>query len=203
MPEDIFLPEEYKEPVTSRYMKFEEGENKFRVLPAKTGKQIMIMGWEYWKTDKDSKRYPCRIKEGTVPVGELELNPKTGEIDSPKFFWAFAVWNYKDEMVQILELKQKTIRQAMESLAKNPKWGSPIGYDVNVTQTIEGGKTSYSVTPDPKEKVASEIVDAYSMTSINLDALYGKPGTDPFGTNEQLDQQVTEEDLKESGLTEA
>src|SRR4051812_13869549 len=93
MPNDNFLPQDYKEPITSRYMKFEEGENKFRILPAKSGKQTLIMGWEYWKTNKEGKRFPCRIKENSVPVGELELNPKTGEIDAPKFFWAFAVWN--------------------------------------------------------------------------------------------------------------
>ena len=189
--QDQFLPEDYKEPITSKYMKFEEGENKFRVLPAKKDKQTLIMGFEYWKTDKEGKRYPCRVKDPAVQVGELEVNPKTGEIDAPKFFWALAVWDYKDKSVKILEVKQKTVRQALESLSNNPKWGSPIGYDITVTQTVEGGKTTYpSTTPDPKEEISKEIMDIYNATSLNLDALYGKPGSDPFQTNEQLVEEV-------------
>lgn len=190
-----FLPQDYKEPVTSRYMKFEEGANRFRVLPAKDGKQILIMGWEYWKTGNENKRYPCRVKEEKIPIGELEINPTTGEMDMPKFFWAFTVWNYDAEAIQILELKQKTIRQAIESLARNPKWGTPIEYDIVVTQTVENGKTSYSVTPDPKEKLDKEIEEKYNLTSVNLDALYGRPGTDPFISNEQLED-VKEEDIE-------
>lgn len=175
---DEFLPNDYEEPVTSRYMKFEEGENKFRVLPAKMGKQTVIMGWEYWKT-RDNKRVPIRVKKDvSVPLSELEMNPKTGELDTPKFFWALAVWNYKAKYVQILEIKQKTIREVIEGLSKNPKWGSPLEYDLIVTQTVEGGKTSYTTTPDPKEKIEEEILEAYKATPVNLDALY--EGLDPF-----------------------
>lgn len=192
-----FLDEDYKEPITSRYMKFEEGENKFRILPAKKDKQTLIMGWEWWKTAPDGKRYPCRVnKDQTIPIGEMEVNPKTQELDTPKFFWAFAVWNYKAEAVQILELKQKTIRAAIESLSKNAKWGTPVDYDLNVTQKVEGGKTSYTVTPDPKEKIGSGILEQYELLPVNLEALYGKPGQDPFSSNEILESGLMSESIE-------
>ena len=39
-----FLPKNEREPVTSNYMRFEKGENVFRVLSS------AIVGMEYWKT---------------------------------------------------------------------------------------------------------------------------------------------------------
>lgn len=178
-----FLPADYEEPVTSRYMRFEEGENKFRVLPAKPGKQTLIMGWEYWKTVGNGRK-PVRVtRDIAVPMTELEVDPKTGELDLQKFFWAFAVWNYKTKSVQILEVTQKTIRQPMEALAKNVKWGTPVEYDLIVNQIVEGGKTSYSVTPDPKEPVDKNILEEYDKTPVNLEALYA--GDDPFSSGSE------------------
>ena len=182
-------------------MKFEEGTNRFRVLPAKSGKQTLIMGWEYWKT-VDGKRKPVRVgKDVSVPISEIEMNPKTGELDLQKFFWAFAVWNYDAKAVQILEIKQKTIRQAMESLSKNPKWGSPTEYDLVVEQIIVAGKTSYSVTPDPKEKIEAEIVKTYDAMSLNLEVLFSSDqfpnGGDPFSTNEQISTEELDKVFKE------
>lgn len=181
-------------------MKFEEGTNRFRVLPAKEGNQTLIMGLEYWKTVGE-KRKPKRVSKDTiVPIGELEINPKNDELDTPKFFWAFAVWNYDAKAVQILELKQKTIRQAIEALSKNPKWGSPTGYDIVVNQVIENGKTSYSVTPDPKEEIEEEILKIYNSTPLDLNALFSSSeneyGGDPFANNEQ----ISDEDLAAAGL---
>ena len=177
--EDDFLPNEYKEPVVSRYMKFEEGENRVRVLPAKLGKPIVIMGWEYWKTVEGGKRKPVRIKlNENVPVGELEVNPKTGELEQPRFFWALTVWNYTIGAIQILEITQKTVRQGIESLSKNPKWGSPINYDLVITQTDINGKITYSVIPEPKDKIDPGILGKYDVIPVDLEALY--LGEDPF-----------------------
>lgn len=173
-----FLPPDEKEQSVSRYMSFEDGENKFRILGS------AITGMEYWVT-VDGKRMPKRVKVGVnVPISELEENPKTGELDMPKYFWAFPVFNYADSKVQILEIKQKTIRQAIKSLIDNPKWGDPKKYDLTVTRVTEKGKTSYpSVTPDPKEDVDADILKEYKAMTINLDALYD--GKDPFVSQEE------------------
>ncbi len=69
-----FLPENYEPPVSnSKYMKFADGDNKFRVLGS------AIVGWLDW----DNKT-PVRTK--TQP--EFSIDPKK----PVKHFWAFPVW---------------------------------------------------------------------------------------------------------------
>ena len=173
---DSFLPTDYKEPETSGYMKLDEGTNTFRILGS------AITGYEYWVT-VNNKRTPKRVRMNeTVQMGALEINPKTGELDIPKVFWAFPVWNYKAEKVQILELKQKTIRDAIRSLVGNKKWGAPTAYDIVVTRDDSTGKTKYTTTPDPKEEVDPKITAMFKSMYLNLNKLYD--GGNPFVNDE-------------------
>jgi len=177
-----WLPEDYKEPSTSNYMQFEMGENTFRVLDKP------VMGIEYWVT-VEGKRKPRRVlPDVSVPIEELEDDPTTGEMEIPKFFWAFPVYNYLIDKIQILEIKQKTIRTAMQSYLNNVKWGDPIGYTFIVTKAKEGGKTSYSVAVDPKEELPKEIVERYRGMHINLNALFD--GSDPFMASKPKEPEV-------------
>lgn len=164
---DEFLPSDYEIPDSSTgYMKFEEGENRFRVLSS------AIIGWESWVKDKEGNRRPKRWRmEEQIPAEEIG--------DDPKHFWAFVVWNYKTERVQILEITQKGIMRSIKALTKNEKWGDPKNYDIVVTRT---GKTmqdtEYQVTPDPKEDLDKGIKKFYEDLEIDLEALYR--GEDPF-----------------------
>lgn len=179
-----FLPTGYQIPSNSMYMKFESGINLFRVLDKP------IIGMEFWTTTTDekgvSKRTPNRRKMGEViKMTELEVNPESGKIDSPQHFWAMPVWNYKEKAVQILEIKQKTILEAIKSYIDNPKWGSPTDYDIMVTKSGEKLLTKYIVDHDPKEPVSKEIEKEYKDMNINLEALF--EGKDPF---EQVKEKV-------------
>lgn len=184
---DFFKKDEnYSIPSTSGYMRFEEGENRFRILGS-FAEGTAIMGMEYWKTI-DGKRKPIRVKPGvSVPVSELEMNT-FGELDRPRYFWALPVWNYQEKRVQILEITQKTILSYIKKQAENPKWGDPREYDFTVTRGKENGKTVYTVTNDPKEELPSEIMEQYLAMSINLNALY--EGKDPFEA--QTDKETEE-----------
>lgn len=183
-----FLPEGYTIPSTSQYMKFENGVNTFRIL-AKP-----IMGMEFWTTKTDdkgvSKRFPNRKRMGeTIKMSELEVNPESGKIDSPAHFWAMPVWNYKDKQIQILEIKQKTVLEAIKSYIDNPKWGSPTEYDITVTKTGEKLTTKYLVDHDPKEELDKEIAKQFKEMKINLEALFD--GKDPFEqTGETLEDVI-------------
>lgn len=176
--------EEYEIPSTSNYMKFDDGDNKFRILGA-FSEGTAIQGIEYWKTI-NNKRTPIRLKknkDGTfpnVPNSELEVN-KFGNLDTPKFFWAFPVWNYSEKKIQILEITQVTILRYIKKVIENPKWGDPRDYDLIVTSAKNGDKTEYTVTNDPKEKLAKEIIDLFIGTPINLEALFD--GADPFAVS--------------------
>ena len=164
-----FLPKDYKEPVTSNYMKFEKGQNKFRVLSS------AIVGMEYWITEDESRK-PIRKHMGeTIPVGELEND------DRPKHFWAFVVWNYQSETVQIIEITQSTIRAAIKTLIKMEDWGDPKGYDITVTRKGDGFDTEYTTLPSNKSKTDEGKVKLYEDMEINLEALFDND--DPFKTD--------------------
>lgn len=188
--------EDYSIPSDSPYMSFEEGDNKFRILGS-FAEKTAVQGIEYWKTIGD-KRKPVRVKPGVnIPVSELEINPRDGKLETPSYFWALPVWNYKDKKIQILKIKQKTVLGPMKKVIENPKWGDPRDYDFIVTQSKEGQKTVYTVTNDPKESLPADIIERYTSMTINMQA-YMESG-DPFAKveppidNDEVDKGIEEQ----------
>lgn len=160
-----FLPESYQIPASpSNYMRFTEGINRIRILSS------AIVGYEYFNTSNK----PVRSKEA------FEETPSDIKKDGKvKPFWAFAVYNYQTKTIQILELTQKSIMNAVKSLVENPKWGTPMNYDIAITKTGEGLETEYSTQGEPPISEPSvEINLAYKQKKINLNALFD--GLDPF-----------------------
>jgi hypothetical protein len=163
-----FLPSTYEKiPTTSNYMKFQDGDNNFRVLSS------AVVGFEYWTTDNK----PVRAKEpwNTIPDdikfdedGNFRVN----------HFWAFAVYNYDEKRIQILEITQKKVMKAIKALVDNPKWGDPKGYDISVTRSGKGFETDYVTMPSPHSVLSPEIEQLYKNVTINLEALF--ESTDPF-----------------------
>lgn len=161
-----FLPPMYEVPEAGGgYMKFVAGENRLRIMTSP------VMGLVYWKETADGRR-PVRLRSDE-DVDFDDLGKET-----PKHFWAMVVYNYRDKAIQILELTQKGIMRSIAVLAKNPKWGSPLGYDLVITRKGEGLETEYLVTPDPKEHLSPEIAEMFSSVTIDLEKLYD--GSDPF-----------------------
>lgn len=161
-----FLPQDYKMP-TGNYMKLQEGENTFRVLSS------AVTGFEYWNTDNK----PIRSKTGWKFLPE-DIKIEDDGNTKINHFWAFVVWNYTDNKVQILQLTQKTIMSVIKSYVNNPKWGDPKGYDLVITKEKVGGKTSYTTMADPHSVVDPKISENYAQQNINLEALF--VGGDPF-----------------------
>lgn len=167
-----FLPKGYDEnenlnAKSGGYMKFEQGENKFRVLDS------AIVGWEWWETTSEGGRKPSRVRlDEKIDISTLE------DPDSIKRFWAMPVWNYKAKAVQILEITQKGIQKKVKAFVRSKDWGKPQGYDLSVFRTGEGLQTEYEVVPAPPKAVNKEIKEAYEKTTINLEALFD--GEDPF-----------------------
>ena len=160
---DKFLPDKYKVPQTSNYLKLTEGEHTFRIVSS------AIVGYVYFTQDnkpvrsrEDFEEAPTDIKQG-------------GKI---KEFWAFIIWNVKLEKLQIMEVTQKTIMQQILSLIKNPKWGDVKSFDINITKTGKSLETSYSVVPEPKTPVNETAKFQYDLGGIDLEKLYD--GDNPF-----------------------
>lgn len=175
---NTFLPNNYKIPSTSNYMKFAKGENKFRILSE------AIVGYEYWTAD----RKPVRLHEmpDSLPddIGYSE-NKKTGEQvpNTIRHFWAFVVWNYTDERIQILEITQATVMAPLQKYVQNPKWGDYNSYDISVTREGDGLDSSYTVTVDPKSDIEAAIKTKWdaAKATINLPAMF--ESKDPFTTS--------------------
>lgn len=162
-----FLPSAYEVPQAGgHYMKLKQGDNTFRILGS------ALLGYLDWKDNKPV-RYPYTPEKRPRP-----FDPKR----SVKHFWAFPVWNYKENAVQILEITQSSIQIALYALAHDEAWGNPTGYDICIKKQGEGLDTEYNTIARPPKPVAPEIQQAYTNMKINLDQLL--TGGDPFGDGE-------------------
>lgn len=165
------FPKDYKlpEPKGGKFMKLEDGANTFRVL------SDAIIGFVYWTEDDAGGRKPVRVKT-------LDEVPE-GHRSDAKHFWAMAVYNHAEGLVQVLELTQRTIQGGILALVNDEDWGEPEGvkegYDIVVTKKGEKLKTEYSVSPKPRKALDEAIEVYYKDLNINLDRLY--EGEDPFG----------------------
>lgn len=170
---DDFFPKGYEVPKgPSNYMRFEQGENKFRIL-AKP-----ILGYEGWLTVKDDSgkevRRPIRKRMDEKIVGD-----ELGDPEKIKHFWAMPVWNYQEESVQILQITQKTILRTIRALENSEDWGNPLGYDIGIHRVGKDMQdTEYQVVPSPPKSLDKKIKDAFKEKTINLEALFD--GEDPF-----------------------
>lgn len=157
-----FLPENYVAPRTSNgYMKLQEGENRIRILTRP------IVGWEDWREKK-----PVRFLYNEKPSKPFDASKPV------KHFWAFVVYNYNEQRIQILHITQASIRKSLEDLSRDNDWGVPFSYDVKIFKKGEGKDTEYSVNPVPHKPVDTAILDEYRKNPCNLEALFY--GEDPF-----------------------
>jgi hypothetical protein len=172
-------------------MDITKGDNVFRALsPA-------IDGWEYWTAYKDedgkTKRKPHRVTlDSEVPTDELGFN-KWGNRETPKVFWAFVVYNRAADAIQILQITTKTVREQIGKIVNNKKWGNPKEYDIVISKEGDGMETTYTVNPEPKEKLDPEIIKRYEAMKIDLNALYRNE--DPFALEEFVESEVTPEQV--------
>ena len=167
-----WLPNDYREPekTSGKYMKFKEGENVFRILSTPIHGAV---GW----TVVDGKKKPIRKRPGEAfAMNEVEMTEK----NSPKHFLAFAVWNYSEKRVQILEVTQSSIYGKINLYSKKSSWGDPTQYDFIVTKTGEGLATEYEVTPEPKSELAVDAQETWDKVKLTLDLNRLYEGGDPF-----------------------
>ena len=164
-----FLPENYEPPAASggNYTKFTQGKTTLRII-GDSAKGTAQFGWLGWKKE-DGKPMPVRSVE--KPAGGTFA-------EKPKHFWAFLVLNEGD--VQICEIVQRGIQDALRELIADPDWGDLKHYDVCIQRDGEGLDTSYSVIPKPKAELSESDIAVIreKLPKINMAALYD--GEDPF-----------------------
>lgn len=193
----MFTPDKFAESQVGNYMKFEEGQNRIRIL------EKPITGYVYWE-DAEGNLVPKNEMAGKggkpvrVKSWEGLTNAQRGAM---KGFAAMVVWNYQAERIQILEVKQVGIMNALEALSLSKSWGDVTTFDIVITKTRTGinpTDVEYSVMPEPKEPVSKEIKEAYKEAHIDLEALYR--GEDPFGVEKTEPEGLEEVDLDDLNL---
>ncbi len=164
-----FLPKDYSLPTSSNYMKWQPGENTFRILTE------AITGWEFW--NKENKP----VREQLKPPAPADIRLKDdGTPTAIKHFWMVVVWNYQAKAVQVLEITQATIQGAMLTTIMNENWGDPKEYDFVVSRSGSGLETEYAVIPNPKKALALGEEDQKKVKAVKANLAGIFDGKDPF-----------------------
>jgi len=156
IPDDPFLPADYTPPSnTGEYFRMKaDGTYNVRIL---TKPVVGIVGWTAETGGK-----PLRKRKGEqFEPGEVVVSARQRIVE----FWLVAVWNYAAARVQAWEITQSSIITQITDWSRNPKWGSPLHYDLTIKRETKGEKTSYSVQVDPKEPLAPEVVGEWQLAA--------------------------------------
>ena len=160
---NTFLPKGYKAPAGSNsFMKLQEGANRFRII------SDAVIGWEGWKDNSPFRREGIDIN---ITADEVDVDAK---YNKPKInhFWAFKVFDYTDSSVKLLELTQKTVLKAIQGLNDDADWGDPKAYDISITKTKEGDRTSYAVKAYPPKPLTDEVQEACDASDVDPKSLF-------------------------------
>lgn len=172
-----FLPKDEKIPASGgNYMRFESGENRFRILSS------AITGLELW-VDRKPIRHKTLDQFTSEQLAKADINTFTGSKKTPTYFWAFPVYNYKTGKVEILEITQKTIMNSVMTYLDDPDYGrEPWLYDFVVTRDDNSDPVQYLVRAKPPKEIEKEVKELCDeeLSKIDLTALYR--GEDPFST---------------------
>ena len=150
---------------------------KIRILGAFID-DSMIVGWRAFKKDGMPTRKKT-IEE--IDLSELGKN-QFGQDEKPIKFWAFPVFVYQENNVQICEIHQVGLMRELERLGNDRNWGDPRQYDISIMKTGSGNRTAYQVTPT-QQQFPQEHVDAVgkAINQIDLQKLF--VNEDPFLTS--------------------
>lgn len=153
-----FYPSTYemKEQV-SDYMKMEEGEHKVRILMPPT------IGYETWNEENKPLRFHT--------FGEaVNSHSRDGKI---KEFHAFIVWNYKLEMIQLLNITQRGIQEWIYNQTLDEDWADPTSYDIVIKRTGKGiNDTTYSMVAKMPKPMDKSISEALKVVKIDWDEYF-------------------------------
>lgn len=136
---------------------------------------IMVTGYTYWTNDNQCKR-----------LTELPKDPKdirvddAGKKDRVRHFWAFPVWNSTEGSIQLAEVTQAGIQEAVFALYQDKDWGDLTTYPLKIRRTGQGLKTEYSVNPSPKAPMPAEAIAEWDKVRMHFDLSLLFSGGNPF-----------------------
>lgn len=125
----------------SDFIGLDEGSNPIRVITSPY--QFYI----HWSKDATGANRKVRCALDGCPLCQQ------GERSVAR--WIIGVINRKSGKPAILEIGPQIFKQ-LHAFSKNPKWGDPRKYDVDVVRQPKGSQPLYIVTPEPKEPISED-----------------------------------------------
>lgn len=167
---DEFFWKDYEIPTTtSKYSRIEtDKELKIRIL------WKPLIGWQYFNTDKKPQRSLKPFEKLIKPAISQFTNKPQGQSE----FWAFRVYNYETEQIEVFETTKNRVKEGIMDLFQDDEWGDPTWYDLKISRSWKGKDTKYSVLPWKPWELTDEIKQLDDDTYVNIDALL--VGDDPF-----------------------
>ena len=147
-------------------------------------------GYECWVT-KEGKRFSLKFK--TEPTRE-DLNERADEEgirltgdEKPRPFYAYFIWNYEEECVQVFQFSQAgLIDPIIANLSEEEIGAEPWAFDFKIsTNGLSGMDKRYNVACVPgkrrQEKVAKQVDEAFDkVMEEGADLSNLLVGADPF-----------------------
>ena len=147
------------------YTRIEEGDNIFRILSGG------IFGVEYWSEEIDANTKQIKKKPNRHLVSEATSLPTLDW----SYFYAFYVWSYKANKVQMMVTTKRGILTGLRTIIDNQKWGNPIDFDICISKRLKDPSdvksAEYRVTPEPKTILDGEILEKWQNSKLTLESL--------------------------------
>jgi hypothetical protein len=125
----------------SDYMNLDEGSNRIRVITSP------YQFYSHWAIDQAGVNRKVRCALDGCPLCQQ------GERAVAR--WVFGVINYKSNKPAIIEIGPQIYKQ-IHAFSKNPRWGDPRKYSMDIVRQPKGSQPLYIVTPEPKEAMTDE-----------------------------------------------
>lgn len=144
-----------------------------------------VVSYDWWVDKK-----PRRVRTMDDIPGDIGKGGMNGWSEVLNFF----VYSHTHHSVQILSIKQATIRIAMQMLEDEEDWGSLANYNISITKKGSGKESEYSVIPSPKTDLTPQVLESIGRTKVDWDKLF--EGKSPFVfKKKETDESVDPDDL--------
>jgi len=131
---DDEVPGDRKENTKDLFLRLTEGSNEVRIVT----RPYQYLVHKYKKDPNNAKDFGTKISCSSVH-GSCVL---CGQGDRAKPRWLLGVIDRKTGSYKVLDVGYAAFQQ-VRKLAKNPKWGDPTKYDIDILVDPHGGATGY------------------------------------------------------------
>jgi hypothetical protein len=159
----------YQEPQKpSKYLKLTEGVHLIHLLTPP--QEVVSYFVEFLEGSDGKKQKICTpdLGDGTYPA-------------NTKRTWAFKIWNYDTQEIQVWEVSQKSIQSYLSAIPQGKIKNDWLKYPIQITRKGDKMDTEYLLDKGDTSLIPAEAEKAKANTYVNLSAMIA--GQDPFDSD--------------------